>query len=85
MTKKQYLKKFGEPEFTNKNCLTDTACPKCGHRISFRIVAVTEFFVSDDGTESYSDVEWNSSSRITCCNCEHVGDVASFTIKELDQ
>jgi DNA-directed RNA polymerase subunit RPC12/RpoP len=84
MTKEQYIQKFGEPEYTNENCLTDTACPECGYRISFRIVAVTEFLVSDDGTESYSDVEWSDSSRITCRNCEHEGDIASFTIEGLD-
>jgi hypothetical protein len=84
MNREQYITKFGEPEFANENCLTNTACPECGYRLAFRIAATTTFLVNDDGTESYGEVYWDDSSHISCRNCEHEGDVAAFTIEGLD-
>lgn len=62
----------------NKNVLVGIACPKCGSQAPFRIVATANFLVFDDGTEEYSDVEWEDNSAIQCFDCLRRGKVSEF-------
>lgn len=62
----------------NENCLCDMACPKCGSLGPYKIWAKAEFLVHDDGTESYSNVEWQLDDPCECVSCRHFGKVKEF-------
>ncbi len=63
---------------TNVNCLQGIACPKCGNdaiiNVEVRILAA----VTDDGAETFGDMEWDGSSFAECPECEHRGTLAEF-------
>src|SRR5437870_4002767 len=64
---------------TNINCLTNIACPRCGHADSFIIEVKTRANVTDEGAETFGDMFWDERSFIECKNCETGGTVAEFT------
>lgn len=68
---------------TNTNCLEGVKCPKCGQEDLFKIAAHVICEVSDDGTEDHlGDHEWDQQSFCQCCECDHAGKLADFTIEE---
>lgn len=86
MTPEEFVQKFGPVEKIkrNDNCLTDKACPKCGNRRRLLIESTCLMDVSDDGTDSYGDVEWGDRSYARCYECDHEGHLEDFTIEDLD-
>ncbi len=62
----------------NTNVLIGFECPECGSLGPFQIAAKSWFQVSDSGTDSHSDVEWEKDSAVICCGCNHEGTVKSF-------
>ena len=69
---------------SNTNCLENIRCPECGQKDEFKIEATTLMVVTDDGTEvdRYAETKWTKGSYICCPECERVGTVAEFTVKE---
>lgn len=65
---------------TNTNCLEGMACPECGSEGPFWITARTRFLVHDDGTEEYTDVEWDSSDWCRCRDCHHEATAGGFKV-----
>jgi hypothetical protein len=63
---------------TNTNCLENIQCPACGNEESFRIAATTMLTVTDDGTDDYSDTEWDNDSYIECTACHRHGSLKDF-------
>lgn len=61
----------------NSNCLEDVQCPACSSEGPFNIVGTAWFFVTDDGTSEFRDVEWDDDS--TCvCPCGKRGPLRDF-------
>ena len=67
---------------SNTNCLDGMQCPKCGSEGPFWIDATARFLVSDDGTEEYQDVAWQSRNGCECAACQHRGVAVDFTAKK---
>jgi len=69
---------------SNVNCLQGIACPKCGNdaiiNVEVRILAA----VTDDGAETFGDMEWDGSSYAECPDCEHRGTLAEFRAEAAD-
>ena len=66
---------------TNENVLKDIRCPECKSEGPFNITGATTFTnVSDDGCDSFEDMDWNDSSFIECISCGHTGTVREFTV-----
>lgn len=66
----------------NHNCLEGYRCPDCKSEGPFSIRASATFVVSDDGTDSYSDVEWNGDDSCRCMQCQWSGEVSDFQYVE---
>jgi len=70
----------------NTNCLEGVKCPKCGQEDLFKIEASVIVEVSDDGTEDQGgDYEWDQAAFCQCCDCDHAGKLADFTIENWDK
>lgn len=69
----------------NENVLAGMCCPGCGSQGPFRIVAEAVFLVFDDGTDDYSDVQWDPGSRCSCEGCGFSGSVQDFTIPDAEE
>lgn len=71
----------------NTNCLAGMDCPKCGSEGPFNIVVTTIMEVSDDGTNTHEDTEWDYKSYCKCTECGHEARVWNFTIshREVDK
>jgi hypothetical protein len=66
----------------NTNCLEGVKCPKCGQEDLFKIGASVIVDVSDDGTEDQGgDYESDQAAFCQCCECDHAGQLADFTIE----
>jgi DNA-directed RNA polymerase subunit RPC12/RpoP len=65
---------------TNSNCLAGIACPQCGNDFRIYIGVKTLAEVTDDGAETYGDMEWNSDSYAECPDCQHRGTLGEFRI-----
>lgn len=66
----------------NTNCLEGVKCPKCGPEDLFKIAASVIVEVSDDGTEDQGGgYEWDQQTFCQCCECDHGGKLADFTIE----
>lgn len=63
---------------SNNNCLAGIKCPKCNSEGPFFIIATAVFEVHDDGTESYSDVDWDGKSHCRCRECDYAAAVGDF-------
>lgn len=65
----------------NVNCLEGMRCPNpaCQSEGPFDIVGTAWFeSVTDDGTDTYHDVEWDDTNACTCRTCDHRGTVGTF-------
>jgi DNA-directed RNA polymerase subunit RPC12/RpoP len=70
---------------TNTNCLEGISCPKCGND-SRLIVAVRSLAeVTDDGAETFGDMEWDEGSYAECPECGHQGALGEFRIPTDDE
>lgn len=65
---------------TNSNCLEGIACPKCGNDAMIHIEARTLAVVTDDGAETFGDMEWDGDSYAECPDCHHRGTLKGFRI-----
>ena len=65
---------------TNSNCLQGIACPQCGNDAMISIEVWTLAVVTDDGAETYGDMQWNSDSYAECPDCEHCGTLGEFRV-----
>ena len=65
---------------TNTNCLEGIACPKCGNDFRIFIEAKTLAVVTDDGAETFGDMEWDDDSYAECPECQHHGTLGEFRI-----
>jgi len=61
-----------------ENCLLGMSCPSCHQNEEFRIEASAIFTVTDDGTDSFTDVTWCAESYVECPECKWTG-----TVKDL--
>ena len=64
----------------NENCLEGMRCPKCGQADSFNIRVTACMDVTDDGTDNYSNVEWDDDSPVVCNepDCQWEGEVGNL-------
>ncbi len=62
----------------NFNCLEGVKCPDCGNEKSFYIQSTAVMYVTDDGAECRSDIEWSDDSHTQCPQCERSGHLAKF-------
>jgi predicted RNA-binding Zn-ribbon protein involved in translation (DUF1610 family) len=68
----------------NSNCLAGFQCPNCGQTDRFKIIALCEVTVVDEGTEESSGFEWDSDSVCTCPDCGRVATVGVFQKDDAD-
>lgn len=61
----------------NNNCLEGKKCPKCGSYGPLCVTAVSVFEMHDDGSEEYSDVEYDENSPASC-SCGFTGTWGDF-------
>ena len=57
---------------TNSNCLAGIACPKCGNDGMIYLEVMTLAVVTDDGAETYGDME--------CPGCQQHGTLKEFRV-----
>jgi hypothetical protein len=62
----------------NDNCLDGIRCPGCGNEDAFYIQSSAVMYVTDDGAECRSDIEWDDDSHTQCVQCERTGKLAGF-------
>lgn len=62
----------------NTNCLEDISCPQCRQADRFKIASSTWSEVTDDGSETIGDVEWDDSSQTICLGCDYKGPLSDF-------
>jgi hypothetical protein len=65
---------------TNTNCLEGIACPACGNDFMIYIEARTMAAVTDDGSETFGDMEWDASSYTECPDCGRSGTLSEFRV-----
>jgi len=66
---------------TSSNCLEGIACPACGNDSMLYIEVRTLASVTDDGAETYGDMEWDSGSYAECPECRRSGTLAEFRVE----
>lgn len=62
----------------NHNCLEGVRCPRCRNNAEFEIVVRTSATLTDDGTETFGDTEYDDDSLTTCVNCKFTDDFRVF-------
>lgn len=65
----------------NTNCLEGMRCPRCQKLGKMEIAITALALVSDEGTETINDTEWNEDSFCRCDECDYCGTVKEFLIK----
>jgi hypothetical protein len=65
---------------TNSNCLEGIACPKCGNDSRITIAVYTLAEVTDDGAETFGDMEWDGDSHAWCPDCAYDGTLNAFSV-----
>jgi hypothetical protein len=65
----------------NSNCLEGLRCPDCGNEHAFYIQSTAVMYVTDDGAECRSDIEWDDHSHTRCPQCERSGKLSDFKAK----
>ena len=65
----------------NENCLEGVKCTDCGNEDAFYIQSTAIMYVTDDGAECRSDIEWNDESHTQCAKCERSGKLTDFKAK----
>jgi len=83
MTPQEFIEKFPTAEVMDGSC-QDMACPNCGCREGFGIYSICQIEVTDEGAESFGDIEWNDTDKCICGECRHEATVQDFTIDGLD-
>jgi len=70
----------------NNNCLDGIWCSECGSEEPFSIYARAQFVVYDEGTDEFTNVEWDDESVCVCLKCKNTGVVKNFKRdqKEID-
>jgi DNA-directed RNA polymerase subunit RPC12/RpoP len=63
---------------TNTNCLAGIACPACGNDAMIYIAARTLAVVTDDGAQTFGDMEWDADSYAECPDCQHRSTLGQF-------
>jgi hypothetical protein len=63
---------------TNTNCLENTKCPECDNADRLFIESKTLAVVTDDGAETFGDMEWDDDSYAECPECRHSGKLREF-------
>jgi hypothetical protein len=63
---------------TNTNCLDGIACPTCGNDFRIYIQIATLAVVTDDGAETFGDMDWDDSSYAECPDCKRHGTLSEF-------
>ena len=53
----------------NENCLEGMQCPKCKVLEPFRIRGEAFFTVRDSGSDTFTELDWESTSRCGCITC----------------
>ena len=58
------------------------ACPACEADTHIEVVATHWVRLAPDGTDYADDgsEEWDDTSPARCCECDHTGTVATFTV-----
>jgi hypothetical protein len=62
----------------NENCLEGIRCSGCGNEEAFYNQSSAVMYVTDDGAECRSDIEWDDDSHTQCAQCERSGKLAAF-------
>jgi hypothetical protein len=70
---------------TNTNCLEGIACPKCGNDSRMYIGVYTLAEVTDDGAETFGDMEWDSDSYAKCTHCAYDGKLKAFHVEPKEE
>lgn len=66
---------------TNINCLEGIACRQCGNDSRINIAVKTLAVVTDQGAETFGDMDWGEDSYAECPECHHRSTVAGFRIE----
>lgn len=64
----------------NTNCLEGMACPDCGSERQLLIRAEATFRVTDAGSDTFTDMDWDDESNCSCPTCGHIGQIKNFRI-----
>lgn len=63
---------------TNVNCLQGITCPLCGNDAIVNIEIKSLAAVTDEGAETFGDMEWDGDSFAECPECDYCGTLAEF-------
>ena len=68
----------------NENCLEGMRCPLCGQQDGFNFAVTAWAEVTNDGTENFTEVDWEDDAIATCRNaaCGWKGKVGDLRVKE---
>jgi hypothetical protein len=58
------------------------ACPQCGRDDRLGVKVKVWAMLSEDGTETHGDHEWNKDSQCMCTDCGWEGPVIHAQVKE---
>jgi Zn ribbon nucleic-acid-binding protein len=70
---------------TNTNCLAGLACPECGNDSRLHIETRAMADVTDDGAETFGDMEWNDESSARCPACGHGATLQKFRVESKEE
>lgn len=62
----------------NTNCLEGVRCPHCGQSEVFRVFAVVDCEVTDEGVADTGSAHWDEESRMYCPMCQKDGLMKDF-------
>lgn len=62
----------------NINCLMDCACPECGQRDAFDIIATAVFTLTDEGLSNERNIDYHENSPVYCA-CGWEGEFGELT------
>ena len=63
---------------TNTNCLQGIACPKCGQNARMIIEVRSLAVVTDEGAETFGDMDWDDDNYAECPECGFPDTLAAF-------
>jgi hypothetical protein len=66
----------------NVNCLEGIACPRCGNDSKIVIAVSSLAEVTDDGGETFGDMEWDGDSYTKCPKCGCQGKLREFRLPD---
>ena len=62
------------------SCLADMCCPDCKQNDEFEIAVSVWAKVTDEGSETFGDHEWDDNSVCRCPQCGWTGIVSELTV-----